>query len=181
MEWDKLFNYISNIISEEQNRVLYQNISKGEVRAENFQLNPNKALGLDGFSMGFFQNFWDIMGNDPFLEAEESRSKMTMLGAINHTFLPLIPKKEGPQSMGDFRPITLCNTVHKVVTKIIANRIKEELNAVISKEQSGFALGRLIVEGIIIRNENLHSTKKERDAYMVIKLDILKAYVLVDR
>lgn len=52
--------------------------------------------------------------------------------------------------MGYFRPIALCNTMYKVVTKIIANRLKEVLNAVISEEQCNFSIGRSIVEGIII-------------------------------
>lgn len=83
--------------------------------------------------------------------------------------------------MSDFRPISLCNTVYKIVTKVIANRLKLFLNHVISNEQSGFAPRRSIVEGIIIAHETLHTSRKTKNSCMILKLDILKAYDMVDR
>lgn len=83
--------------------------------------------------------------------------------------------------MSDFRPIALCNTIYKIVTKIIANRLKPLLKHIISDEQSGFAPGRSIAEGIIIAHETLHTARKTKDSYMILKLDILKAYDMVDR
>lgn len=131
--------------------------------------------------MDFFQKFWDTVGDDLEVAVEELRRKMTMLGSVNHTFLSLIPKKKEPQAMSDFRPIAFCNTIYKVVTKIIANRLKGVLKDVIFEEQSGFTLGRSIAEGIIISHKTIHKDRKTREACMVLKLDILKAYDLVDR
>lgn len=103
-----------------------------------------------------------------------------MLGATNHTFFTLIPKKQNPQQMSDFRPIALCNMVYKIVTKIIANRLKPLLKHIISDEKSGFS-PRSIMEGIIIAHETLHTARKTKDSCMILKLDILKAYDMVDR
>lgn len=78
--------------------------------------------------------------------------------------------------MSDFRPIALCNTVYKIVTKIIANILKP-----ISDQQSGFAPRRSIVESIIVAHEILHTARKTKDSCMTSKVDILKAYDMVDR
>lgn len=83
--------------------------------------------------------------------------------------------------MGDFRLIALCNIVYKVVAKVIENILKGILSKVISKDQSGFVARRSIVEGIIVVDETIHSTKKTREDCMILKLDILKAYDLVDK
>ncbi|XP_059075295.1 uncharacterized protein LOC131875241 [Cryptomeria japonica] len=178
---DRILNSIPPLINENQNKALFREIIVEEVKKATFQLNPDKTLGPDGFSAAFSQKFGDIIEQDLFRAVEESRRKMTMLGEINHTFLALIPKKKNPEIMSDFRPISLYNTVYKIVTKVIANRPKLFLNHVISDEQSGFASGRSVVEGIIIAHETLHTARKTKNSCMILKLDILKAYDMVDR
>ena len=72
-----------------------------------------------------------------------------MLKAFNVTFLSLIPKGEGADSPGKFRPIALCNVIYKIISKVIANQLKPLLLGLISLEQSGFVEGRQILDGII--------------------------------
>jgi len=64
---------------------------------------------------------------------EESRVKGRVNGAINATFLALIPKSNKPDSFGGYRPIALCNLVYKIISKIIATRIKSCFSFGISK------------------------------------------------
>lgn len=71
--------------------------------------------------------------------------------------------------------------MYKIIAKVISNRLKNFLKYIISKEKSGFSLGRSIVEGIILAHETMHSTRKMREVGMILKLDIFKAYDLVDR
>lgn len=65
----------------------------------------------------------------------ESQSNKKMLKAMNATFLTLIPKQEGVHSLDLFRPITLCNIVYKIITKLIIERLKPWLGHLISKER----------------------------------------------
>lgn len=81
--------------------------------------------------------------------------------------------------MNEYRPISLCNVVYKIIAKTLANRLKKVLDDVISKCHSAFILGRLISNNVILAYEMLHSMKcrqRGRVGSMSVKLDISKAY-----
>ena len=84
-----------------------------------------------------------------FLEVVDfSRKDYFMVGSLNSTFMTLIPKKDSPESFSNFRPIALCNLVYKIVTKVIADRMKPKLCETISKEQFSFLAKRKILDAI---------------------------------
>jgi hypothetical protein len=96
--------------------------------------------------------------------------------SINSTFIALIPKVNGSASFGDFRPIALCNLCYKIITKIIANRIRPILSRTISKEQFGFLKGRQIIDAIGTVQECIHSIREKKLQAMILKIDLKKAY-----
>ena len=74
---------------------------------------------------------------------------------INSTVLALIPKKTKALEMKDYRPIACCNVLYKVVSKIIANRLKPLLPRIISANQFAFIQGRLLMENVLLKRERL--------------------------
>jgi hypothetical protein len=120
-----------------------------------------EALGPDGWTTEFFLFFFDLVGSDLLEMVEDSRRKGQLCGGINSTFLALIPKVNKPVSFDDYRPISLCNLIYKVISKILANRIKPILSKCLSSEQLGFLKGRRIQDAIGTTHESLHSIKKK--------------------
>ena len=106
-----------------------------------------------------------------------------MLKSLNYTTISLIPKVELPTDLKHYRPISLCNVLYKVISNILANRLKPVLEHCISKNQSAFIPNRQILDNIIISHECLHFLKNKRqgkDGYTAIKLDMSKAYDRVE-
>jgi hypothetical protein len=101
------------------------------------------------------------VSKDLLAMVEETRTSGHIAGSINSTFLALIPKNNKPQQFGDYRPISLCNLVYKVISKVIANRIKPILSRALSAEQLGFLEGRQIQDAIGTAHECIHSIKKK--------------------
>ena len=151
-----------------------------EVKTVVFNLSPDKSPGPDGFQAFFFQKCWDILGEDLWRAIEASRNGGSLLAEINYSFFTLIPKKDCPENAGDFRPIALCNTIYKIFSKILANRLKAIMPKLISEEQTGFVPGRSILDGILIIQEVIHSAVIDKEPCMFMKLDIQKAYDMVD-
>ena len=124
----------------------------------------------------FFQHFFDLMGDTITKVVEESRASGFTHDVLKTTFLALIPKHDSPSSFNDFRPISLCNCIYKVISKTISNRLKPILSKSISKEKFGFLDGRKIHEAIGVAQETLHSIKISRKKCMIVKIDLFKAY-----
>ena len=98
--------------------------------------------------------------------------------ALNSTHIALIPKIQGPETLGNYRPISLCYAVYKVVTKIIVARLLPYLDKLISPMQTTFVTRCKGIDNIIIAQEIIHSLqkKKGRTGYMTLKIDLEKAY-----
>lgn len=99
-----------------------------------------------------------------------------MLKALNATFLALIPKKEGANSLNSFIPIALCNAMYKIITKVIVERLKPWISNLISEDQGGFVTEIIFLDGVIIVVEVFHSMATSKEKSMFIKLDMEKAY-----
>ena len=95
-----------------------------------------------------------------------------LLKELNQTFILLIPKKEDPRHLEDFRPISLCKKIYKVLTKIMDNYIKPLLDNFIGPNHNDFFLGQQILDVIITTHEVIYSMERSRNPIMFFKLDI---------
>ena len=107
---------------------------------------------------------------------EDSWLSSTIPNSLNNTFLTLIPKVDRPSSFGDYRPIALCNLFYKMISKIIAERLKPYLGLHISPEQFGFLHDRHILDVVGIVQEVTHSAKLKHQLTISLKLDLEKDY-----
>lgn len=140
---------------------------------------PYKAPGLDGFPTGFYQNSWKTVGPSIYQLVVDFFDQGTIPEGLNNTLLALIPKVAHPETVKQFRHISLCNVTYKIIAKVIViNRLKPIMEQLVSHEQSSFVPGRQISDNIIIYQEVLHSirTRSSGKKIMVIKIDLEKAY-----
>lgn len=150
-----------------------------EIRAAVFSIHPGKAPGPDGFSAGFYQTFWDVIGTDIFRDVKSFFETGRMNPRQNETHLRLIPKTKGAKKVSDYRPIALCNTHYKIIAKILSRRLQPLLHSLISPSQSAFVPGRAISDNVLITHEILHYLRKSgarKRVTMAVKTDMSKAY-----
>ena len=96
--------------------------------------------------------------------------------SLNATFISLIPKKTDAVNICDFWPISLVGCIYKLLAKVLANRLAQVLDGIISESQNSFLGGRKILDSMLIANECLDSRIKSHIPGVICKLDIEKAY-----
>lgn len=174
---------ISSRVTPEMNEALIALPDDQEIKAAVFAIHADKAPGPDGFSAGFYQSFWDIIGDDVSKEIRNFFASGSLRNRQNETHVRLIPKGLGPKRVSDYRPIALCNTQYKIVAKILTKRLQPMLDRLISVHQSAFVPKRAISDNVLITHEILHylrtSGARVRCA-MAIKTDMSKAYDMIE-
>ena len=118
-----------------------------------------KSPRPNGWPIEFYLGFFNLLGWDVLKVVEEYQVNGHIHETLNSTFIGLIPKSNNPSSFDDFRPISLCNCLYKIISKVISRRLKVILSRNISSEQFRFLAGRQIHEAIGVAQEGLHSMK----------------------
>jgi hypothetical protein len=165
------------------NEMLSSEFTREEVKAALDSMGDLKAPGADGMPAVFYKKFWALVGDQVVSEVLQVLRGGSIPAGWNETIVVLIPKVKKPERLRDLRPISLCNVVYKLVSKVIANRLKLILGDIISPNQSAFVPGRLISDNSILAYEMAHFMKRRRSGkkqYMAVKLDMSKAYDRVE-
>ncbi|KAJ9536537.1 hypothetical protein OSB04_un000289 [Centaurea solstitialis] len=156
-------------------------IMDDEIKWAVFNIGNDKAPGSDGFTSKFFKAAWNIVGKDVQVAVHNFFYSGKLLKELNHTLLCFIPKVPNASRVTDFRPISCCNVLYKVISKIIAERMKPFLSQLIGPDQSAFIPGRRISDNILMAHELVagyqRSSGQPRCAF---KIDLRKAYDTVD-
>ncbi|KAL4273826.1 hypothetical protein GQ457_13G020550 [Hibiscus cannabinus] len=152
--------------------------SPQEVRDALCSMAPLKAPGPDGLHAEFFQKHWNIVGNDICNAIRSVFEGGTLEPDLHRTTVVLSPKVDVPLTFSDFRPISLCSVIYKLLTKIIVRRLKHLMSLLTDPSQTSFISGRSITENIILNQEIVHSmgSKKTKQGWMATKVDLEKAF-----
>jgi hypothetical protein len=123
-----------------------------------------------------------MLGDELIDEVLHAVNNASILEGWNDTTIVMIPKVDNPDRVAQFRPISLCNVVYKVIPKVLSSRLKVILPDIISHHQSAFVLGRLITDNILLAYECIHTMKKKKGKRKLcaVKLDMHKAYDRVE-
>ncbi|VFQ90414.1 unnamed protein product [Cuscuta campestris] len=172
-----ILKFLPQVISEEDNTFITRLPSMEEVKHAVWELDPHSTCGSDGFNGEFFRKTWHILGKNLLLAAQEFFLGIPPPTAFGATTLALIPKIPNPQSFNDFRPISLSTFMSKVLSKLLAIRLKSFLPKLISMEQGAFQEGKDIADQILITGELHHSLdRKVNGGNIIIKVDMAKAF-----
>ncbi|KAH1129370.1 hypothetical protein J1N35_000748 [Gossypium stocksii] len=142
-----------------------------------------KAPGIDGFQAIFYQRFWHIVGPEVSKYCLSVLKGETEMEKINKTHIVLIPKVDKPRNITQFGPISLCNMIYKIITKVLVERMSAILGECINETQGAFIPGRHISDNVLIAYKVLYSLKikkRGRKRNFALKLDMSKAYDRVE-
>ncbi|GKD78986.1 hypothetical protein Tco_1341607, partial [Tanacetum coccineum] len=136
-----------NSLHEDQNTFLVSSVTDAEIHDAICDCGSEKSPGSDGFTFAFYKKFWDLIKSDVIVFVQEFLSTSIMPKGCNTSFIALIPKISNPMVVSDFRPISLIGAQYKIIAKILANRLAEVIDSVISREQTAFIKHRQILDG----------------------------------
>ena len=129
-------------LSSQQLDYLNKPITNDEIECTVFQLGPHKALGPDDIRAFFYQEYWDIVKLDIYNTIHAFFFFLFFFGfllkSLNHAYITLIPKVAFPKDVSQFRPISLCNVIYKVISKIMVNRLKPLMDSLITPFLNAF-------------------------------------------
>ena len=146
----QLEGLISPCVTEAENESLSQIPEANEIKDVVWNMHPPKAPGPDRFSGIFFKKYWSIVGDQVVAAVQSFFRDGWLLRNVNHTYIMLIPKKQGACNFNHFRPISLCNFYYKIISKIIVNRMRPLLSKIIDPSQAAFVPDRWIAENMVL-------------------------------
>jgi hypothetical protein len=178
------YRYVGDVsVTAEMNVVLNAPYTREEVKKAMFNIGDLKAPGPDGLHAIFFKRYWSLIGEDLTDEVLNAINSGRVPDGWNNTNIVLIPKVDCPESISQYRPISLCNVVYKVISKVLAARLKVLLPEIISPMQSAFVPGRMITDNFLVAFECFHAIKRKNEGKYgtcAVKLDMHKAYDRVE-
>ena len=150
------------------------------MRAAIHGLNAEGARGPDGIPIFFYKDCWAKVGPEVMALMKEFHSSTCRMDHINRAYITLMPKTLGAERVGDFRPISLSNSIYLIIAKVLANRFKELLGTLISPLQSAFISSRQMADSVVVAEEIIAAWRRSGTSGLVWNVDFAKAYDSLD-
>lgn len=176
---DQLLQGLPQLTSEDR-AVLDASISLEELTAAVTQMASGKAPGLDGLPAEFYKHFWKVLGADLWEVLQESSQIGLMPPSCRHAVLSLLPKKGDLALLKNWRPVALLCTDYKLLSKVLANRLKIFLDLIIHRDQSYCIPDRSIFDNLFLIRDLWDICKLCNIDAGLISLDQEKAFDRVD-
>nr|GEZ64709.1 cysteine-rich receptor-like protein kinase [Tanacetum cinerariifolium] len=173
IDWSQLG--IQKLLEQEAS-TLDQEFNQEEVWEAVSSFDGGKAPGPDGFTMELFKRGWHFISPEFMQVMAEFHSNASLPKGFNSTFLVLIPKQNAPKDITNLRPISLINAPYKILSKVIANRLRSVMSKLVSENQSAFIVDHHLSDSVMLVNELWHLLKKSKTSALFLKLDFAKAY-----
>ncbi|MCI28182.1 CNGC5-like protein, partial [Trifolium medium] len=151
-----IIDVIPSCISDEQTAMLTYPFNEEEFGKAAFSMHPDKSLCPDGLNPGFYRKFWPLIRREIFEACCMWLEEGQFPPNLNDTNIALVAKVDRLESMKDLRSISLCNVIYKILSKVLANRLKKVLPIYISDTQAAFVPGRDILDNALTAFEVLH-------------------------
>ena len=161
-----------------------------EFKAVFDKLKRNKAPGLDGIPYEFYIQYWDLLDKHFIAMAEHVLENESLLPSQGTAAVRLVPKKESPQILADYRPIALLNCDYKIIASLLASRLRNTLSSTIKEHQKGGVPGRYIFDNLSVFRDIIEMTSKRAEKKVkywrehgaaILGFDFEKAFDLVNR
>jgi hypothetical protein len=141
------------------------------------ELPPDRAPGPDGFIGSFYKRAWPIIKRELMaallkLYVGDGRT----FGRLNKALITPIPKKQGAEEVGDYRPISLVHSFAKLFSKLIANRLRPKMDLLVSANQSAFIKGRNIHDNFLLVRQLARKINRRKESGVLLKLDLARAF-----
>ncbi|XP_058727219.1 uncharacterized protein LOC131598656 [Vicia villosa] len=168
-------------INRDQKISLESGITEDEILAALKGIDDNSALGLDGYTAKIFKTSWNTIKPDVIAAIHEYFDKGKMYKAFNCSLVSLIPKSPSAKSIREFRPISVCSTFYKIISRILTNRLSKVIGSIVSTNQAAFIPGQQIQNHILLAFELLKGYEwKQGPPKCMFQVDLQKAYDMID-
>ena len=178
-----LLQQIKPKITDLQNQKLTKQIQITEIQQALQTMENGKSPGIDGIPVEFYKEFFELLKKDPQdIFNNVLFEQKTTPKTWNQAIISLIPKQtEKLNSLKYWRPISLLCTDYKILTKILANRLKQILPKIISQEQNCSIPQRTIFNNLFLIRDLIKYQKEKKNKFYLLQIDQEKAFNKIDR
>jgi len=163
-------------LTQEDNTNLMAEFSEKEVREAVWRCDGSKSPGPDGFNFNFIKNSWEVIKEEVMSAMAAFYASGYIPKGYNASFLALVPKVRDPVMLEQYRPISLVGAMYKIISKVLAERLKKVLPSIIDESQSAFLKDRGILDSVLLVNEAIEDLRRRGRSGLCLKVDFEKAY-----